>query len=140
MKKSLALILSFLTLICIASFIAGAYLNSAAAFGLSTVSLCLFVAIFAVEVLEYKIGGHQVTIEKRLGSLEKDNIELKEAVTSLLKSIYLLSHPNTPIGGPSQEMHQLIDKYLAPIKHLILEDVKVTVELDLNNIREHHLT
>jgi len=131
MKKSLIFILSFLFLLCVASFVVGAYLNSAAAFGLSSAALVFFVAIFAVGVLDYKIGGNQVTLEKRLGTLEKENTELKLSVTALLKSIYVMAHGASIWDGPTEHHNKLISDYLAPINHLIDQNIQAQVNADI---------
>ena len=137
MKKPLTSILSFLLALCVASFAVGVYLNSAAAFALSGAALLPFVGIFAVGVLDYKVGGNQLTLEKRVNSLERENTELKEAATALLKSIYVLSHEKTPFDGPSVEQYRLIDQYLSPIKHLVIGDVKASVDSDVQSAHEH---
>lgn len=133
MKNPLIFILLFLFLLCVASFIAGVKLDSGAAFALSGAALLPFVGIFAVGVLDYKVGGSQLTLEKRVNSLEKENTELKESVTALLKAIYVLGHAETPIGGPSCEQYNLIDQYLSPIKHLVIGDVKASVDRDITS-------
>ena len=126
-NRSLIFILAFLLVFSCSSFAAGVYLNSAAAFTLSGAALLSFVGIFAVGVLDYKVGGNQLTLEKRVNSLEKENTELTESVTSLLKSIYVLSHPDSPVAGPSVEQYKLIDEYLSPIRHLVVGDVRAEV-------------
>lgn len=123
-NKPLIFVLAFLIVFSCASFVAGVYLNSAAAFTLSGAALLPFVGIFAVGVLDYKVGGSQLILERRVNSLEKENTELKESVTALLKSIYVLSHPDSPAAGPSIEQYKLIDEYLQPIQHLVAGDVR----------------
>lgn len=133
-SKPLIFILAFLLVFSCASFTAGTYLNSAAAFTLAGAALLPFVGIFAVGVLDYKVGGHQLTLEKRVNSLEKENTELKESVTALAKSIYMVSSENAPAFGFNHTAGGLLEKYLAPINHLIEGDIKATVEEDLKNL------
>ena len=136
-NKPLIFILIFLGVLCVASFIAGVNLNSAAAFALSSLALLAFVAIFAVGVLDYKVGGNQLTLEKRVGTLEKENTELKESVTALLKTIYFVNSPEMPIDGLSAKHHAIIEQYLKPVKHLITEDVEALVNNDIKKAREN---
>jgi hypothetical protein len=131
MKKPLTFILSFLLVICVASLIVGAQLNSASAFALSSAALVFFVAIFVVGVLDYKIGGSQVTLERRVGSLEKENTELKTSVTALLKSLYAVADGASRWDGVPKHHHDLIDKYLEPINHLIPLNIKEQVKADI---------
>lgn len=131
MKKPLIFILIFLALLCVAAFGAGVHLNAASAFGLSSVALVFFVAIFAVGVLDYKIGGSQVTLEKRIGSLEKENTDLRISVTALLKSLYVMSHGASCYGGPSTNHAKLVSEYLSPINHLIDPNIKDQVNADI---------
>lgn len=137
MTKSLIFILSFLFLLCVAAFAAGFYLNSASAFALSSAALVFFVAIFSVGVLDYKIGGNQVTLEKRVGSLEKENTELKQSVTALAKAIYMVSSENAPAFGFNRAQFKLVDDTLAPINHLIDGDIKAAAEEDLKKVIYH---
>jgi hypothetical protein len=133
-NKPLIFILAFLLVFSCSSFAAGVYLNSAAAFTLSGAALLPFVGIFAVGVLDYKVGGNQLTLEKRVNSLEKENTELKESVTALAKSIYMVSSENAPAFGFNHASGGLLDKYLAPVNHLINGDIKATVEEDLEKL------
>lgn len=131
MKKPLTFILSFLLVLCVASFIVGASINSAAAFGLSGVALLPFVGIFSVGVLDYKVGGNQLTLEKRVNNLEQENTDLRESVTALLKSIYVMSHGASCWDGPSDNHNKLVSEYLAPINHLIDSNIQNQVNADI---------
>lgn len=131
MKKSLIFILSFLLLLCVASFIVGTQLNSAAAFALSGAALLPFVGIFAVGVLDYKVGGNQLTLEKRVNNLEQENTDLRESVTALLKSIYVMAHGAGIWDGPTEHHNKLISGYLAPIEHLIDPNIQDQVNADI---------
>tara|TARA_R110001599_G_scaffold171353_1_gene362250 strand:- start:256894 stop:257331 length:438 start_codon:yes stop_codon:yes gene_type:complete len=133
-KKPLTLILWFLFAFCCLSFVTAAYLNSSGAFTLSGVALLLFIGIFAVGVLDYKVGGNQLTLEKRVNTLEKENTELKDSVTALAKSIYMISSENAPVYGFDHATDGLLDKYFAPVNHLIEGDIKATVEEDLKRL------
>ena len=131
MKKSLIFILSFLLLLTVASFIVGTQLNSAAAFALSGTALLPFVGIFAVGVLDYKVGGNQLTLEKRVNNLEQENTDLRESVSALLKSIYVMAHGASIWDGPTEHHNKLISDYLAPIEHLIDPNIQHQVNADI---------
>lgn len=131
MKKQLTFILTFLLLLCAASFAAGVYLNSSAAFALSGLSLTFFAGIFAVGVLDYKVGGSQLSLEKRVNSLELENTDLRESVAALLKSIYVMSHGASCWDGPSDNHNKLVSEYLAPINHLVAPNIKDQVNADI---------
>lgn len=131
MNKPLTFILGFLLLLCVASFIAGYKLNSAAAFALSGAALLPFVGVFAVGVLDYKVGESQLTLEKRVNSLEKENIELKESVTALVKSLYVMADGASRWDGPPEQHYKLVDEYLGPISHLVDQGTKEGVMADI---------
>lgn len=118
-------------MLCVASFIAGVQLNSGAAFGLSGAALLPLVGIFAVGVLDYKVGGTQLTLEKRVQGLEQQNTELQKSVTALLKSIYVMSHGASIWDGPTEHHHKLLSEYLLPISHLISQGAKEQADADI---------
>lgn len=134
MSKPLTFILGFLLVLCVASFIAGYQLNSAAAFTLSGAALLPFVGVFAVGVLDYKVGGSQLTLERRVNSLEKENIELKEVVTALVKSIYVMADGASRWDGPPEHHYDLVGEYLEPIKHLVAPNIKESVTADIAKV------
>jgi hypothetical protein len=134
MNKPLVFILSFLFVLCIVSFIVGTQLNSTAAFTLAGTALLSFVGIFAVGVLDYKVGGNQLTLERRVNSLEEENTELKESVTALLKSIYVMAHGASIWDGPTEHHNKLISDYLAPIKHLVDPNIQDQVNSDISKL------
>ena len=131
MDKKLTFILSFLLLFCVSSFIVGTSLNSASAFALSGAALLPFVGIFAVGVLDYKVGGNQLTLEKRVNNLEQENTDLKESVTALLKSIYALADGASRWDGPSDKHKNLVAGYLKPIGHIVPHDTQEQVSADI---------
>jgi hypothetical protein len=124
--------LSFLFVLCVASFIAGSYLNSTAAFSLSGLALTFFVGIFAVGVLDYKIGGAQLSLERRVNTLEQENTDLKISVTALLKSIYVMSHGASIWDGPTENHRKLLSEYLQPITHLVPPGTEEQVNADIS--------
>lgn len=132
MSKPLIFLLSFLLILCTAAFIAGYQLNSASAFALSGAALLPFVGVFAVGVLDYKVGGSQLTLERRMNSLEKENTELKEVVTALLKSLYALEHGSSLWEGTTDKHYDLVSQYLKPISHLFPSDIKEQVVADMS--------
>lgn len=136
MKIQLTIILLFLSFLCLSAFAVGTYLDSTAAFALSAAALLPLVGIFAVGVLDYKVGGSQLTLEKRVNSLEQENTELKKVVTALLKSQHVIVHGTSIFAGVTDKHHALISKYLQPIEHLIDEDIKKKVAEDLEKIMQ----
>jgi ribosomal protein S13 len=136
MDKKLMFILSFLFVICAASFIAAATLNSSTAFMLCLGALTFFVAIFAVGVLDYRVGGTQITLDKRVGTLEHENTELKELVTALGKCFYALSDGASRLGGPSEQHFKLVSEYMKPISHLLTADVRKQVQTDISKFSQ----
>lgn len=131
MNKKLLFIPSFLFLFCIASLVAGFCLNSTAAFTISGGSLTFFVVLYAVGILDCKIGGSQITLEKRVDTLEHTNTELQTIVTALFKAFYLLSDAASRLGGPSEQRRKLALEYLQTINHLIAPDVQKQVDADI---------
>ena len=140
MDKKLKFILGFLFLFCVASFIAGVSLNSSAAFALSGASLLPFVGIFAVGVLDYKVGGTQLTLEKRVQGLEQENTELRKSVTALLKSLYVTYHAAGHWDCPTEDHDRLFSEYLLPITHLVAPGVKEQVDADIAKFMQQEKT
>jgi hypothetical protein len=131
MDKKLLFILAFLLLLCVSSFVAGVYLNSPFAFALSGAALLPFVLIFAVGILDYKVGGTHLTLEKRVNHLEQESKELRDSVTALLKSIYVMSHGASILGGPTDYHRQLLSEYLHPVNHLVAPGTQDQVNDDI---------
>jgi hypothetical protein len=129
--RKLIFILSFLFVFCVASLVVGTCLNSTAAFTISGASLTFFVGFFAVGILDYKIGGVQITLEKRVSNLEQENKELQTAATALIKSLYTISKGAEGYGGPSEEHYSLVSEYLKPLGHLIAPNILKEVDADL---------
>jgi ribosomal protein S13 len=118
----------------VASFFVAATKDSTAAYSLSVVSFVCVVSLYAAGVLGYKVGGSHLSLEAKVNTLEKENTELKESVTALAKSIYMVSSENAPAYGFDHAYSGLLDKYLTPVNHLIEGDIKATVEEDLKKL------
>lgn len=140
MKRALIFLLVFCMVVFIASFFVAVSKESTASYSLAGVSFVCFVALYAAGILGYKVGGSHLSLEAKVEALESKNTELQESVTALLKAIYVLSHAETPMAGPSNEQYSLIDQYLSPIKHLVIGDVKASVDSDIQSAHEnrHH--
>ena len=138
MNKSLIFILGVLFIFCVSAFAVGALKNSNAAFVLSGAALLPFVGIFAVGVLDYKVGGNQLTLEKRINDVEVENKELKNAVTSLLEAIYVVARGSSGFGGMLPEHYELIEKYLQPINHQISRNSKDIVIKEVERLFDEH--
>lgn len=134
MKRALFFLLTFCMLVFMASFFVAVSKESTAAYSLSVVSFSCFVALYSAGVLGYKVGGSTLSLEDKVNTLEKENTELKESVTALAKSIYMVSSENAPAFGFNHSPDGLLDKYLAPVNHLIEGDIKASVEEDLKKL------
>jgi len=138
MDKKLLVILSFLAILCSSAFAAGVYLNSSAAFALSGVALLPLVGIFAVGVLDYKVGGNQLTLEKRFQDVEQSNKELKYVVVSLSKAMFVIARGSSGFGGMLDEHYTLVENYLEPIKHHLPDNIKQDVISEVERIYNEH--
>ena len=136
MKRSLIFLLSFCLIVFIASFYVAASKDSTAAYSLSVVSFACFVALYAVGVLGYKIGGNYISLETKVETLEKESTELKQSVTALLKSIYVMAHGASIWDGPTEHHNKLIADYLAPIKHLVDPNIQDQVNSDISKFMQ----
>lgn len=137
MKRSLILLLSFCLAVFMASFYVAASIDSTAAYSLSVVSFACFVALYAVGVLGYKIGGNYISLETKVETLEKESTELKKSVTALLKSIYAMADGASRWDGPPEQHYKLIDEYLGPINHLVAPGAKDEVKADIAKLFPH---
>ena len=123
--------MTFCVVVFVASFFVASTKDSTAAYSLSVVSFVIFFALYSVGVLGYKIGGNYIQLETKVGNLEKESTELKELVTALLKSIYVLEHGASVWTGNTKEHHALVDEYLSPISHLFSGDIRSQVLSDI---------
>ena len=134
MKRALFFLLAFCMVVFMASFFVAVSKESMAAYSLSGASFVCFVALYAAGVLGYKVGGSHISLEAKVEALENENTELKESVTALAKSIYMVSSENAPVFGFKHAPGGLLDQYLAPVNHLIEGDIRATVEEDLKKL------
>ncbi len=113
------LLIIFLFLTTIATFLF-LYMNPVAqAYYLVIVSLVLFVLVFVVEVLGYRIGGKYLTLEKRLHDIAVEQEEVKLLSIATSQALHVLADGASRYGGPSEQHKNLIKKYLTPVsKHL----------------------
>ena len=134
MNRHLFVLIAFCVVVFLASFYVAVTKDSTAAYSLSVVSFVCVVALYAAGVLGYKVGGSHLSLEAKVITLEKESTELKESVTALAKSIYMVSSENAPAFGFNHAPGGLLDQYLAPVNHLIEGDIRVTVEEDLKKL------
>ncbi len=120
-----------------ASFYVAASKDSVAAYSLSVISFVCVFALYAVGVLGYKVGGNHLSLESKVRSLEQGNTELRESVTALIKSIYVMSDGASRWDGPPEEHYKLISEYLAPIAHLMSAGAKEQVAADIAKLFPH---
>jgi len=134
MNRHLFVLITFCVVVFSASFFVGVTKDSTAAYSLSVVSFVCVVALYAAGVLGYKVGGSHLSLEAKVNTLEKENTELREAVTALAKSIYMVSSENAPAFGFKHSPGGLLEQYLTPVNHLIEGDIRATVEEDLKKL------
>lgn len=134
MKRSLILLLSFCLVVFIASFYVAVSKDSTAAYSLSVVSFACFVALYSVGVLGYKIGGNYIQLETKVETLEKQNTELKQSVTALLKSLYVVAYSAGHWDCRTETQNKMIEEYLLPIGHLIDPDARAQADADIARI------
>lgn len=134
MKRSLIFLLSFCLVVFIASFYVAASKGSTAAYSLSVVSFACFVALYAVGVLGYKIGGNHISLEAKVETLEKESTELKQLVTALFKSIYVVAYAAGHWDCRTETQYKIMEEYLLPIGHLIDPDAKAQADADIARI------
>lgn len=134
MNRHLLFLIAFCVVVFLASFYVAVTKDSTAAYSLSVVSFVCVVALYAAGVLGYKVGGSHLSLEAKVNTLEKANTELKESVTALAKSIYMVSSENAPAYGFKHGPGELLEQYLAPVNHLIEGDIRATVEEDLKKL------
>jgi len=113
------LLIIFLFLTTIATFLF-LYMNPVAqAYYLVIVSLVLFVLVFVAEVLGYRIGGKYLTLEKRLHDIAVAQEEVKLLSIATSQALHVLADGAGRFGGPGDEHKALMKKYLEPVsKHL----------------------
>lgn len=136
MNRHLLVLVSFCVAVFVASFYVAITKDSAPAYSLSVVSFVCVVALYAAGVLGYKVGGSQLSLEAKVNNLEQQNTELKEAVTALLKSLYVLEHGSSLWEGTTEKHYALVSKYLEPISHLVSDNVREQVVSDMAKFRE----
>ena len=135
-NKRLIFILSFLGLLCSLSFAAGVYLDSAAAFALSGIVVLPFFAIYVVGVLDYKVGGTQLNLEKRVGHLETTNTELRKIISALVKAAIVNKATAGMLGGASRRHVDLLNEQFESIAEHIDPSELDVVNNQLKNIDE----
>ena len=123
--------LIFLLIFCLVVFIVSFYL---AAYSLSVVSFACFVALYSVGLLGYKIGGNYIQLETKVESLEKQNTELKQSVTALFKSLYVVSYAAGHWDCLTETQNKMIEEYFVPIGHLIDPNAKAQADADIARI------
>jgi hypothetical protein len=119
----------------VASFYIAVTKDSTAAYSLSVVSFVCVVALYAAGVLGYKIGGNYLSLEAKVHTLEQEKEELKKAVSSLLKALYVIQDGAGRMGGAPISHQKLIEEYLEPIAHLV---DKEAIEHAKTDIKRSH--
>ncbi|HMW40733.1 MAG TPA: hypothetical protein PKD57_15100 [Saprospiraceae bacterium] len=133
-KRNLLAIIAFLLIFLCVSFYVGCALNSAPAFAVCVATLLPLVAIYCVGVLDYKVGGSQLSLEPRVHNLEEQTAELQKVSTALLKALYLVADGAPRMGGVPNKHNDLLNDYLKDIAHLVDSDVRNKVEADIRSI------
>jgi len=106
--------------------------SSAAAYTFAVVPFIAFFALFAVGVLEYKVGGATISLESKVQDLERQNTELSEAIRALVSCIVVVEDGASRYNGPGKVHEKLMSEYLETIsKHFepgFIESARNAVE------------
>ena len=132
MKKWFLIV--FLLVTTISSFIFAFKTDNAPAYYLAMASLIAFCLAYAVEVLDYRVGGQHISLEKRLNVLAEGQEELKEVASSLLSIIYISQDGAQRWDGTPPEHQTLIEKHIATISKHIDPNLIRKVKKDIVNL------
>jgi len=102
---------------------------------LTGLSLILFVLVFLLVALDYRILGKQISIEPRIEEIENKQKELKEIATTLSKSILLTVYEASRYGGASTEGIKHIENYIKRIEKYVPETNILEIEQEKNEIQ-----
>ena len=122
-KLSLAIILIFLFLVFLIFGYVGIVQQSTPAYSLAGSALVFLVALWAVGILDYKIGGATISLEKEVKALAQDNKELRIITTTLVKTIFAVMDASYRVGGPTKEHENLTAKYIDSISKYLDADI-----------------
>lgn len=132
MKKWIFILFLFVS--TIASFLVAYKANSTPAFSLTIVCFIAFSVIYIVEVLDYKIGGQHLSLEKRINELQVEQKELKNITSSLLKIIYISLDSSRRWGGSQPEHQELLKKHMDSLSKYFESDLEENIQKDLEQI------
>ena len=121
---------AFIFVVFVLAFFKGFYDNSTPAYSLAVPAFICFVAVYAAEILGYQVGGAQLSLQKRVTSLEQENTELKTVAKALWKSIYALDKGDSFYGNDAAQNHSLVDQYLASIREFVDPGLQAEVAAD----------
>ena len=115
------------------------YQTQAAAYYLAIVSLVLFVLVAGLEVLNYRIGGQFLTIEKRINDVAAEQEEVKLLAIAAYQALHVLADGSSRWGGSSKEHIELMKKYLDPISKHLPENTIEEVNTDIAEILSKYI-
>lgn len=127
-------LITFLFLSTIVSFLFVYNYQTQAAYYLAIVSLVLFVLVAGMEVLNYRIGGQFLTIEKRINDVAAEQAEVKLLAIATYQALHILADGSGRWGGPSKEHIELMKRYLEPISKYLPENAIEKVDKDIAEI------
>lgn len=136
-KLPLTIILIFLFLVFILFGYVGITTNSTPAYTIACSALAFLVALWAVGILDYKIGGATISLQKEVKALAQDNKELRLITTTLVKTIFAVMDASYRVGGPTKEHENLTSKYIDSISKYLDVDIIEQWNKDYDDIHEN---
>lgn len=114
---------NLLLVACVAVFVISFYAayqsNSTGAYALASISFLAFFAAYCVGVLDYKVGGSQIALEKKVQDLQQGEEELKKIVNTLLRISLVVAEGARRFGGPREKHRAIIERHIKTIEHLV---------------------
>lgn len=114
--RSIIFIAIVLALSIYAGFAAIKNANAPAAW-IAIAGLACVVLVYAVEFLNWKIGGNHITVEKlqsKVEVLEENVLNEKKRSEALAKALILVQEAGSKLGGGTNQHDALLAEYLLP--------------------------
>ena len=96
--------------------------------------LLLFVTVYSVSVLGYRITGSNIGIEEARKEIEASKLEVSTIATTLLKITYLAANGSSRWGGMPKEHLEEIHKLQASLHDYLPEDIDKDVQRRLSDL------
>lgn len=91
-------------------------------------NLLIFVAIYCVSILQYKITGTNLGIEKAIQEINTSKREISQVAETLIKMSAVMADGAGSWGGPSKYHKQQIKKYKESLQDYISPDLDKEIE------------